>query len=149
MGRLTVGESGSAVVLITNNGVRAHLSPPSSEPLLFGTAARCGPAAVTANPRLRQSRMQAPVARFRGPIVQTNRKHPLRPMSMFLLLVLLISLVTAGCGNYSSQAVKYLTQARSQVLGSAYTLEQLGEGELRPDEPSTVYLGHAENWANP
>src|SRR5215213_2661136 len=99
--------------------------------------------------RCRQSRMQAPVARFRGPIVRTNRKHPLRPMSMFLLLVLLISLVTAGCGNYSSQAEKYLTQARSQVLGSAYTLEQLGEGELRPDEPSTVYLGHAENRANP
>jgi hypothetical protein len=52
-------------------------------------------------------------------------------MSMFLLLVLLISLVTAGCGNYSSQTEKYLTQARSQVLGSAYTLEQPGEGEVR------------------
>jgi hypothetical protein len=62
--------------------------------------------------------------------VRTNREHPLRPMSTFLLLLLLISLVTAGCGKYSSQAEKYLTQARSQVLRAAYTLERFGDGEV-------------------
>lgn len=62
--------------------------------------------------------------------MRTNREHPLWLISTFLLLVLLISLLTAGCGKYSSQAEKYLTQARSQVLGTTYTLERFGDGKV-------------------
>ncbi len=47
-----------------------------------------------------------------------------------LLLVLSVSLIIAGCGSYASQAGKYLSQGRSQVLGSAYTLERFGDGEV-------------------
>jgi hypothetical protein len=47
-----------------------------------------------------------------------------------LLLLPVIFLVAAGCGGYSAQAGKYLTEARSQVLGSAYALERFGDGEV-------------------
>ena len=47
-----------------------------------------------------------------------------------LLLLPVIFLVAAGCGAYSAQAGKYLTEARSQVLGSAYALERFGDGEV-------------------
>ena len=41
-----------------------------------------------------------------------------------------IFLLAAGCGGYSAQAGKYLTEARSQVLGSAYALERFKDGEV-------------------
>jgi hypothetical protein len=47
-----------------------------------------------------------------------------------LLFVLGISLIVTGCSAYASQASKYLTQGRSEVLGSAYTLERFGEGQV-------------------
>lgn len=56
-----------------------------------------------------------------------NRKHKI---AAYLLLLLGASLVLAGCGSYASEAEKYLTQGRSEVLGSAYTLERFGDGEV-------------------
>ena len=47
-----------------------------------------------------------------------------------LLLLAVVFLAAAGCGGYSSQAGKYLTEARSQALGSAYALERFGDGEV-------------------
>ena len=47
-----------------------------------------------------------------------------------LLLLAVVFLVAAGCGGYSAQAGKYLTEARSQVLGSAYALERFKDGEV-------------------
>ena len=51
-----------------------------------------------------------------------------RSIAAFLLLLLGVSLLLAGCGGYTTQARKCLTQGRSQILGSAYTLEQFGDG---------------------
>jgi hypothetical protein len=45
-------------------------------------------------------------------------------------LLLLAVVFLAGCGGYSAQAGKYLTEARSQALGSAYALERFGDGEV-------------------
>ena len=53
-----------------------------------------------------------------------------RRIAAALLLLSVVLLLTAGCGGYSSQAGKYLTEARSQVLGSAYALEHFGDGEV-------------------
>lgn len=47
-----------------------------------------------------------------------------------LFLLLGNSLIIAGCGGYTSQADKYLSQGRSQVLGASYTLERFGDGEV-------------------
>jgi hypothetical protein len=58
-----------------------------------------------------------------------SQKRLFQLMSAFLLL-LVLSLVTAGCGSYTSQAGKYSTEARSEVAGSAYVLEQYGAGEV-------------------
>ncbi len=55
----------------------------------------------------------------------------LRRRAVSLLLLLLPFLVFAGgCSGYASQAGKYLTEARSQVLGCAYTLERFRDGEV-------------------
>ena len=43
---------------------------------------------------------------------------------------MLVVTLVAGCGDYTSQASKYLTQGWSEVLGSAYTLERFGEGQV-------------------
>lgn len=47
-----------------------------------------------------------------------------------MLLLAAALLVAAGCGSYRSQAGKYLTEARSQALGSAYALDRFGDGEV-------------------
>ena len=47
-----------------------------------------------------------------------------------LFLLLGSSLIITGCGGYTSQADKYLSQGRSQVLGASYTLERFGDGEV-------------------
>jgi len=53
-----------------------------------------------------------------------------RRIAAALLLLSVVLLLTTGCGGYSSQAGKYLTEARSQVLGFAYALARFGDGEV-------------------
>jgi len=48
----------------------------------------------------------------------------------FLLFLLVLSLATAGCGSYASQAEKNLAKASSDIAGAAYVLEQFGNGEV-------------------
>ena len=48
----------------------------------------------------------------------------------FLLFLLAISLIAAGCGGYASKAQKNLSKASSDVAGAAYVLEQFGNGEV-------------------
>lgn len=48
----------------------------------------------------------------------------------FLLFLLVLSLITVGCGSYASQAEKNLTKASSDIAGAAYVLEQFGNGEV-------------------
>jgi hypothetical protein len=51
-------------------------------------------------------------------------------ITVALLPLAVVFLAAASCGGYSSQAGKYLTEVRSQVLGSAYALERFGDGEI-------------------
>ncbi|MDQ3863668.1 MAG: hypothetical protein M3317_09245 [Actinomycetota bacterium] len=53
-----------------------------------------------------------------------------RKVRITVSLLLLAAVFLAGCGGYSAEAGKYLTQARSQALGSAYALERFGDGEV-------------------
>ncbi len=48
----------------------------------------------------------------------------------FLLFLLFISLIAAGCGSYASQSEKNLSKASSDVAGATYVLEQFGNGEV-------------------
>lgn len=48
----------------------------------------------------------------------------------FLLFLLVLSLITVGCGSYASQAEKNLTKASSDIAGAAHVLEQFGNGEV-------------------
>ncbi len=63
------------------------------------------------------------------PELSDARTRKVRIMGALLLLPVIL-LVAAGCGGYSAQAGKYLTEARSQVLGSAFALERFGDGEV-------------------
>jgi hypothetical protein len=47
-----------------------------------------------------------------------------------LLFLLVLSLITVGCGSYASQAEKNLTKASSDIAGAAYVLEWFGNGEV-------------------
>jgi hypothetical protein len=46
------------------------------------------------------------------------------------LLLCALVLCAAGCGSYSSQAEKSMTEASSEVAGTAYVLERFGAGEV-------------------
>ncbi len=46
------------------------------------------------------------------------------------LFALVLCAALAGCGSYASQAEKYLTEARSEVAGTAYVLERFEAGEI-------------------
>ena len=48
----------------------------------------------------------------------------------FLLFLLVLSLITVGCGSYTSQAEQNLTKASSDIASAAYVLEQFGNGEV-------------------
>jgi hypothetical protein len=73
-------------------------------------------------------------ARFWGFVVvdvrNENHMSPPQRSRALLLLLLGLSLLLTGCGSYSSQAEKLLTQGSSEVAGSAYVLKQLGDGAV-------------------
>ena len=47
-----------------------------------------------------------------------------------MLLLLTISLITAGCGSYTSQSEKNLSKASSDIAGATYVLEQFGNDQV-------------------
>src|SRR5919199_6851060 len=51
-------------------------------------------------------------------------------MKRFLVFLLAISLITAGCSSYASQSEKNLSKASSDVTGATYVLEQFGNEEV-------------------
>ena len=53
-----------------------------------------------------------------------------RRVKRLLLFLLVVPLIAAACGSYASQAGKYLTEARSEMLGSAYALDRFADGEV-------------------
>jgi hypothetical protein len=71
-----------------------------------------------------------PTAPRKGCDLSDARSSRRRRITAALLLLSVVFLVTVGCGGYDSQAGKYLSEARSQVLGSAYVLERFGDGEV-------------------
>ena len=48
----------------------------------------------------------------------------------FLVFLLAISLITAGCSSYASQSEKNLSEASSDIAGTTYVLEQFGNDEV-------------------
>ena len=48
----------------------------------------------------------------------------------FLVFLLAISLITAGCSSYASQSEKNLSEASSDIAGTTYVLEQFGNEEV-------------------
>ena len=48
----------------------------------------------------------------------------------FLLFLLAISLIAAGCSSYASQSEKNLSKASSDIAGATYVLEQFGNDEV-------------------
>jgi hypothetical protein len=59
-----------------------------------------------------------------------NHMSPPRRSPALSLLLFGLSLLVTGCGSYSSQTEKLLTQGNSEVAGSAYVLKQLGDGAV-------------------
>ncbi len=53
-----------------------------------------------------------------------------RRAGRFLVVLLALCALLGGCGSYASQAEKYSTEARSEVAGTAYVLEQFSAGEV-------------------
>ncbi len=53
-----------------------------------------------------------------------------RRAGRFLVVLFALCALLGGCGSYASQAEKYSTEARSEVAGTAYVLEQFGAGEV-------------------
>ena len=48
----------------------------------------------------------------------------------FLVFLLAISLITAGCSSYASQSEKNLSEASYDIAGTTYVLEQFGNEEV-------------------
>jgi hypothetical protein len=62
-------------------------------------------------------------------VASSNEKRGRRTAGV-LLIALVLCAALAGCGSYASQAEKYLTEASSEVAGTAYVLERFGAGEV-------------------
>ena len=69
-------------------------------------------------------------------------KHPLRPMSVVLLLVSLTSLVTAGCGKYSALRLRSPLPGRDlRCSGPPTRWSTLGKGSLAGPSPGRAFNG--------
>jgi hypothetical protein len=66
----------------------------------------------------------------RGDTIAASVESRGRAKARTLLSALVLCAALTGCGSYASRAEKYLTEASSEVAGTAYVLERFGAGEV-------------------